>query len=175
MRWQYTACLRGRVFAPQGFLKLVFDRADGRVLGVHIFGSDACELIHFGMELVNARRSIFDVLSMLFTAVTFHELFKFAALDGNSKLSFGVQWQTILKEIGSAVPNGADTAAIKAKFDEIDANGNGELDAEELAKLFESLGKSVSIGTLSNMLRLSDADGSGTISLEEFAKIVAAV
>ena len=36
----------------------VFDRADGRVIGVHIFGTDACELIHFGMELVNSQRSI---------------------------------------------------------------------------------------------------------------------
>ena len=43
-------------------------------------GTDACELIHYGMELVNVRRSIFDVISTLFTAVTFHELFKFAAL-----------------------------------------------------------------------------------------------
>ena len=31
----YAACLRGRVFAPTGFLKLVFNRADGVVLGVH--------------------------------------------------------------------------------------------------------------------------------------------
>ena len=37
----YEQCLRGRVFAPQGLLKLVFDRSDGRVLGVHILGSDA--------------------------------------------------------------------------------------------------------------------------------------
>ena len=49
------------------------------------------ELIHFGMELVRAKRTIFDVMSMLFTAVTFHELFKMAAMDGNSKLQFGQQ------------------------------------------------------------------------------------
>ena len=55
------------------------------------------------MELVNVGRSIFDVISTLFTAVTFHELFKFAALDGNSRLSFGIQWQTILREVGDAL------------------------------------------------------------------------
>ena len=76
----YTSCLRGRVFAPQGFLKLVFDRSDGRVVGVHILGTDACELIHYGMELINGKRTIFDVMSTLFTAVTFHELFKAAAV-----------------------------------------------------------------------------------------------
>eukprot|EP01045_Picozoa_sp_COSAG04_P012238 COSAG04_NODE_816_length_10084_cov_4.719179_14_plen_71_part_01 len=57
------------------------------------------------MELVNVGRSIFDVISTLFTAVTFHELFKFAALDGNSRLSFGIQWQTILREVGDALGN----------------------------------------------------------------------
>ena len=55
------------------------------------------------MELVNVGRSIFDVISTLFTAVTFHELVKFAALDGNSRLSFGIQWQTILREVGDAL------------------------------------------------------------------------
>jgi hypothetical protein len=33
-------------------------------------GTDACELIHYGMELVNVGRSVFDVISTLFTAVT---------------------------------------------------------------------------------------------------------
>ena len=39
---------------------------------MHIIGNDACELIHFGMELINAGRTIFDVLGSVFTAVTFH-------------------------------------------------------------------------------------------------------
>ena len=47
------------------------------------------------MELVRAKRTIFDVMSMLFTAVTFHELFKMAAMDGNSKLQFGQQCAAI--------------------------------------------------------------------------------
>jgi Ca2+-binding EF-hand superfamily protein len=62
---------------------------------------------------------------------------------------------------------------LKAKFAEIDADGSGALDAAELAALFEGLGKPVSVGTLANLLRLSDADGSGTIDYDEFEKIVA--
>ena len=60
------------------------------------------------MSLVNGKRTIFDVLAMLFTAVTFHELFKFAAIDGNAKLAFGQQWRSILKALGD-VENWART------------------------------------------------------------------
>lgn len=170
----YTSCLRGRVFAPQGFLKLVFDRSDGRVVGVHILGTDACELIHYGMELINGKRTIFDVMSTLFTAVTFHELFKAAALDANSKLEFGVQWRGILKELGDSFrPD--DAEGVKAKFVELDADGSGELDATELMACFKSLGKEVSLGTVTNMVRLADADGSGSIGLEELMKVLRAV
>ena len=49
----FAECLRGRVFSPNGLLKLVFDKKSGRIIGVHICGDDACELIHFGMELVS--------------------------------------------------------------------------------------------------------------------------
>ena len=137
-------------------------------------GADTCELIHFGMELVNGRRSIFDVMSMLFTAVTFHELFKFAAFSGNAKLQFGMQWKTILKDLGTVV-NKDDLESLKVKFDEIDADKSGELEAAEVAQLFKALGKEITIGTLTNMLRLADTDGSGTISWDEFTAIIKAI
>lgn len=37
----YAECLRGRVFSPNGLLKLVFEKPAGRILGVHIVGDDA--------------------------------------------------------------------------------------------------------------------------------------
>ena len=49
-------------------------------LGVHICGDDACELIHYGMELVKAERTIDDVVNNLFSAVTYHEMYRIAAL-----------------------------------------------------------------------------------------------
>lgn len=39
----------------------MFDQSDGRVLGVHIVGDDACEMIHYGMELVRGKRTIAEV------------------------------------------------------------------------------------------------------------------
>jgi len=76
----YSECLRGLVFSPNGLLKLVFDKETGQIMGVHICGDDACELIHYGMELVKAERTIDDVLSNLYSAVTFHEMYRIAAL-----------------------------------------------------------------------------------------------
>ena len=75
----YAECLRGRVFSPNGLLKLVFDKANGRIVGVHICGDDACELIHYGMELVKAGRTVQDLNNSLYSAVTFHEMYKIAA------------------------------------------------------------------------------------------------
>lgn len=37
----YAECLRGLVFSPNGLLKLVFDKSNGRIMGVHICGDDA--------------------------------------------------------------------------------------------------------------------------------------
>ena len=78
----YKQCLRGVVFAPEGLLKLVFEKGSGRILGVHIVGADACELIHYGMELVRAERTIQRVLEATYSAVTFHELYTVAARAG---------------------------------------------------------------------------------------------
>lgn len=77
----YAECLRGRVFSPNGLLKLVFEKPAGRILGVHIVGDDACELIHYGMELVKSRRTIIDLTTSLYSAVTFHEMYKIAAVN----------------------------------------------------------------------------------------------
>jgi len=76
---RYSDCLRGRVFSPTGLLKLVFETPSGRIVGVHICGDDACELIHYGMELVRAKRTIYDLVENVFSAVTYHEMYKLAA------------------------------------------------------------------------------------------------
>mmetsp|Transcript_39836 Transcript_39836/g.119829 ORF Transcript_39836/g.119829 Transcript_39836/m.119829 type:complete len:506 (-) Transcript_39836:267-1784(-) len=66
----YAECLRGLVFSPNGLLKLVFEKPEGRILGVHICGDDACELIHYGMELVKAKRTIADLNNSVSVNVT---------------------------------------------------------------------------------------------------------
>lgn len=75
----YKEVLRGIVFSPDGLLKLVVDDADQTIIGVHIVGADACEIIHYGMELVRAKRTLSDVIQSTYSAVTFHELYQIAA------------------------------------------------------------------------------------------------
>jgi len=73
----YSSTIRGRVQGCNiGLLKLVFEKPTGRILGVHILGEDACELIHYGTALAQSGKTVFEVLGTVFTAVTFHELFK---------------------------------------------------------------------------------------------------
>jgi len=172
----YDMCLRGRVFSPDGMLKLVFDRSDAVILGVHIIGTDACELVHYGMDLVAKRATLFDVIGTLFTAVTFHELFKEAALNGNEKLEFGIQWQEVLGELGatmaSAQSGPVDEVELKKRFDDIDTSGDGSLDPEELLEVFVSMGATqVSPTLVANLVRLADTDGNGTIEWDEFLSI----
>jgi NAD(P) transhydrogenase len=169
----YNACLRGRVFSPEGLLKLVFQKSDGVIVGVHMIGSDACELVHYGMDLVEQKVTIYKLISTLFTAVTYHELFKEAALNGNSKVAFGAQWQSILAELGANPDANEDFSEekLRAEFDAIDTSGDGSLDTDELHALFQRLGKDVKKGTIANLVRLADDDGNGTIEWEEFAQI----
>lgn len=63
----FDQCLRGRVFAPDGLCKLVCDASDGTVLGVHLIGKEAAEMVHYGMALVKARTSIFEILGTVYT------------------------------------------------------------------------------------------------------------
>ena len=58
----------------------MYNKANKQIMGVHICGEDACELIHYGMEPVKAECTVDDILDNLYSAVTFHEMYRIAAL-----------------------------------------------------------------------------------------------
>jgi len=168
---RFDQCLRGRVFAPDGLCKLVVDEKEGTVLGCHLIGKEAAEMVHYGMALVKDGTSIFEILQTVYTAVTFHELFKEAALDANSKLDFGVEWQEIFGILQSECDVDFSEEYLREKFDAIDEDGSGELDEDEMRALFASMGRTVSKRVIANIMRLSDVDGNGTIDFGEFKAI----
>ena len=81
-RAYYRDIPRGLIVGAQGgFLKLVLDAQSRVVLGAHIFGLHATELIHYGMELVENREPLVRVLGTVFNFPTLHELYKYAAYE----------------------------------------------------------------------------------------------
>jgi NAD(P) transhydrogenase len=73
--------------AKRGFLKLVVNRHTQQVLGVHIIGHLASELIHEGVELIHNKKTLLDIISKNFNFPSLHELYKYAAYDALSYLT----------------------------------------------------------------------------------------
>ncbi len=70
----------------EGMLKLVFRRADRRLLGVHILGEMASELIHLGQLVLHEQGPIDRFIHMTFAVPTRGEAYKYAAYDGLMRL-----------------------------------------------------------------------------------------
>ncbi len=64
-----------------GLIKLVCDRADHRLLGVHILGEDAAELVHIGQAAIHARDKVDRFVHTTFNTPTRSEAYKYAAYD----------------------------------------------------------------------------------------------
>jgi NAD(P) transhydrogenase len=87
-RARYTDLARGRILgASCGFLKLIFDRTTFQIIGVHIFGYMATELVHYGLMLIKDQKNLYDVIGEVFNFPTLHDLYKYAAYDGLGNLS----------------------------------------------------------------------------------------
>ena len=79
---------RGKIMGVEnGFLKLVFRRADKVIMGVHIIGPLASELIHYGVTLVENATTLDQVISKIFNFPTLHDLYKYASYDGLGNLA----------------------------------------------------------------------------------------
>ena len=70
-----------------GLLKLVFRRNDRKLLGVHIIGEGATELIHVGMMALESGETIDRFIDFVFNFPTLSEMFKYAAYDGLGNLA----------------------------------------------------------------------------------------
>lgn len=85
---RYADMARGQIMgAKNGFMKLIFTRPNLQIQGVHIIGHIATELIHYGLELVENKKTLYDVIGNVFNYPTLHELYKYAAYDGLSTFS----------------------------------------------------------------------------------------
>ncbi|WP_395306978.1 Si-specific NAD(P)(+) transhydrogenase [Mycobacterium sp. AMU20-3851] len=84
---RYRELARGQIAGDSyGMLKLLVSTEDLRLLGVHIFGSNATEMVHIGQAVMGCGGTIEYLVDAVFNYPTFSEAYKVAALDVMNKL-----------------------------------------------------------------------------------------
>jgi len=84
----YANNARGHIIGDTtGMIKLIFARADKKLLGLSIIGESATELIHIGMLVLDNNRTIDEFIEQVFNYPTLSECYKYAAYDGLGNLS----------------------------------------------------------------------------------------
>lgn len=79
---RFSEVVKGQISGGQeGFLKLVCDDAGERVLGVHIIGENAAELIHIGQMAILNENTVEIFIESNFNFPTLAEAYRIAALD----------------------------------------------------------------------------------------------
>jgi len=83
----YNRNPRGQIVGDTGgLLKLLFARESEKLLGVHIVGTNASELIHTGQALLRSGATALQITEMPFNYPTLSDLYRHAALRGMQKL-----------------------------------------------------------------------------------------
>jgi NAD(P) transhydrogenase len=84
---RYRELARGQIAgASHGMLKVLVSTADLKLLGVHIFGTNATELVHIGQAVMACGGTIEYLVDAVFNYPTFAEAYKVAALDVVNKM-----------------------------------------------------------------------------------------
>jgi NAD(P) transhydrogenase len=87
---RYRETARGLLIAdPNGVLKLLFHPTSRRLLGVHVIGTGATELVHIGQTVMAAGLPIDYFVESVFNYPTLAECYKVAALDGMNRVRPG--------------------------------------------------------------------------------------
>ena len=92
---RYRELARGQIAGDSyGMLKLLVSTDDLKLLGVHIFGTNATELVHIGQAVMGCGGTIEYLVDAVFNYPTFAEAYKVAALDVMNKIRTLNQFRT---------------------------------------------------------------------------------
>jgi NAD(P) transhydrogenase len=84
---RYRELARGQIAGDSyGMLKLLVSTDDLKVLGVHIFGTSATEMVHIGQAVMGCGGTVEYLVDAVFNYPTFSEAYKVAALDVMNKV-----------------------------------------------------------------------------------------
>jgi NAD(P) transhydrogenase len=86
-RAYYRNNARGQIIGDTGgMLKLIFDPDTSEILGIHIVGESAAELVHVGLMVMQMAGTLDVFINTVFNVPTLSETYKYAAYDGLSRL-----------------------------------------------------------------------------------------
>jgi NAD(P) transhydrogenase len=84
---RYRELARGQILGDSyGMLKLLVSLDDRRLLGVHVFGTNATEIIHIGQAVMGNGGTVDYLVDAVFNYPTLAEAYKVAALDAVNKM-----------------------------------------------------------------------------------------
>lgn len=84
---RFSELERGKIIGDKlGVLKILFHRSTLRVLGVHIIGEGATELVHIGQSVMGFQGGLEYFVYAVFNYPTLAQIYKTAALDGWNKI-----------------------------------------------------------------------------------------
>lgn len=84
---RFDELARGAILGVDiGYLKLLFHAKSLKILGVHIIGESATELVHIGQTVLSLGGTLKYFRDTVFNYPTLAEAYKVAALDGINKL-----------------------------------------------------------------------------------------
>jgi NAD(P) transhydrogenase len=84
---RYRELARGQIIGDSyGMLKLLVSSEDRSLLGVHVFGTGATELVHIGQAVMGCGGTVDYLVDAVFNYPTLAESYKVAALDAMNKI-----------------------------------------------------------------------------------------
>jgi NAD(P) transhydrogenase len=84
---RYRELARGQIIGDSyGVLKLLVSPDDRKLLGVHVFGTGATELVHIGQAVMGCGGTVDYLVDAVFNYPTLAESYKVAALDAMNKI-----------------------------------------------------------------------------------------
>jgi NAD(P) transhydrogenase len=100
---RFSEIARGQIAGDHsGMLKLLFHRETRKLLGLHVIGESATEIVHIGQAVMSLGGTIDYFRDTVFNYPTMAECYKVAALDGLNKLSL---WEEAENTVSEIIPN----------------------------------------------------------------------
>jgi NAD(P) transhydrogenase len=92
---RYRELARGQIIGDSyGMLKLIVHAETRLILGVHVFGTNATELVHIGQAIMGCGGTVDYLVDTVLNYPTLSEAYKVAALDATNKLRAVARFST---------------------------------------------------------------------------------